>query len=126
MKRILALFLIFALSFQCLVQLGLVVDFTINRDFIAKTFCVNKAKPELKCNGKCHLAKSLKKSASKEEQSGQRESKNEIQIPVFIQNDFFKIEFNSAKLEASTLHEFAYTASIPQFVQLSVFQPPQV
>lgn len=32
-----------------------------NKDYVAKELCVNKAKPQLKCNGKCHLAKQLQK-----------------------------------------------------------------
>ncbi|MBW6481866.1 MAG: hypothetical protein K0B10_02280 [Vicingaceae bacterium] len=33
----------------------------INQSEIIKLFCINKDKPELKCNGKCHLAQELKK-----------------------------------------------------------------
>lgn len=34
--------------------------YTYNQEYITAVFCVNKAKPALKCNGKCHLAKQLK------------------------------------------------------------------
>jgi len=34
----------------------LVVDFALNRTTITARFCVNKARPLLHCNGKCHLA----------------------------------------------------------------------
>jgi hypothetical protein len=33
----------------------------INYDYISKVLCINKDKPELKCNGKCHLMKELAK-----------------------------------------------------------------
>jgi hypothetical protein len=36
-----------------------VVEYFVNYDYIVKELCENKAKPELKCNGKCHLAKEL-------------------------------------------------------------------
>lgn len=32
-----------------------------NADYVAKTLCENKAKPKSTCNGKCYLAKQLKK-----------------------------------------------------------------
>lgn len=35
--------------------------YVANKEYVAKELCVNKAKPQLKCNGKCHLAKQLKK-----------------------------------------------------------------
>lgn len=37
------------------------LEYAINKDFIATVLCINKDKPELKCNGKCHLTKQLKK-----------------------------------------------------------------
>ena len=36
-----------------------VVDYVINYEYISKVLCENKAKPQLKCNGKCHLKKSM-------------------------------------------------------------------
>jgi len=38
-----------------------VIAYYINYDYIVAELCENKAKPILKCNGKCHLAKELKK-----------------------------------------------------------------
>jgi hypothetical protein len=37
------------------------VSYQFNRAAIAEQFCVNKTKPKLNCNGKCHLSKQLKK-----------------------------------------------------------------
>lgn len=37
------------------------VWYIANKEYVAKELCVNKAKPKLKCNGKCHLAKQLQK-----------------------------------------------------------------
>ncbi|WP_405563641.1 hypothetical protein [Polaribacter sp. Asnod6-C07] len=33
--------------------------YQLNIDYIIETYCVNKNKPELQCNGKCHLAKQI-------------------------------------------------------------------
>ena len=33
--------------------------FELNKEYIIKTYCVNKNKPKLHCNGKCHLSKQL-------------------------------------------------------------------
>ena len=40
-----------------------VLEYVVNYDYIVKELCVNKAKPELHCNGKCHLAKELAKAS---------------------------------------------------------------
>ena len=33
--------------------------YQLNIDYIIETYCVNKDKPVLQCNGKCHLSKQL-------------------------------------------------------------------
>lgn len=37
------------------------IDYAVNYDYISTVLCENKAKPELQCNGKCHLMKELGK-----------------------------------------------------------------
>ncbi|WP_347052179.1 hypothetical protein [Flavobacterium olei] len=49
-------------SFQ---QALIVVHFKLNQKAIEKEFCVNKAKLELQCHGKCHLKKELQESEKK-------------------------------------------------------------
>ena len=44
----------------------LVVDFTLNRAIITARFCVNKARPQLHCDGKCYFAKKLKQQEERE------------------------------------------------------------
>jgi hypothetical protein len=41
-----------------------VIDYIVNYDYISNVLCENKAKPELKCNGKCHLIKELAKASN--------------------------------------------------------------
>lgn len=36
------------------------LEYALNKDYITKVFCINKDKPELKCNGKCHLNQQIK------------------------------------------------------------------
>lgn len=40
-------------------QAWVVVYFKLNQVAIEKTFCINRDKPELQCQGKCHLKKEL-------------------------------------------------------------------
>ncbi|MCB9198302.1 MAG: hypothetical protein H6600_07575 [Flavobacteriales bacterium] len=45
--------------FTMMFQFGLFVHFKANQTDIAKEYCINKDKPELQCNGHCHLQKEL-------------------------------------------------------------------
>ena len=43
-----------------------VIDYIVNYEYISKVLCVNKAKPKMHCNGKCHLMKELAKASENE------------------------------------------------------------
>ena len=61
--------------------------YKVNQDYIATVLCVNKDKPKMECNGKCHLAKELKKAAEEESQNTQNRivdgEANEITVENF-------------------------------------------
>ena len=50
-------FLIFCISAQYVYKLAVLTDYILHRDVITQQYCINKDKPSLKCNGKCHLNK---------------------------------------------------------------------
>lgn len=61
MNRVFAFFLTGLLLLQMLGPELLVVNYELNKAQITAQFCVNKARPMLHCNGKCHLARQLRK-----------------------------------------------------------------
>lgn len=65
-----------------------VVDYVVNYDYIRTVLCENKAKPELKCNGKCQLMKNLAKE-SEEEKPINSDKKSNIKQEVEVL--FFQI-----------------------------------
>lgn len=99
-----------------------ILDYQVNKDFIAKTLCINRAKPMSCCQGKCHLNKSLAQDESQQQtpgKSGQRDEtpfhlfspKNLVPKPVFI--------------EIASLHSTRYIdPATSQYLQ-SDFEPPQ-
>jgi hypothetical protein len=75
--RFLAFFLTALMLLQTLGQEVLVVDYQLNKARITEQFCVNKARPQLHCNGKCHLAKQLRKA-----EGGDKKAPAEAQAKV--------------------------------------------
>ena len=61
MSRFLAYFLTALLLLQTLGPEVLVLNYQLNKATITARYCVNKARPQLRCNGKCHLAQQLRK-----------------------------------------------------------------
>ncbi|RMG58904.1 MAG: hypothetical protein D6722_23005 [Bacteroidetes bacterium] len=44
------------------------VEYAINKAYIAEVLCVNKGRPQLKCDGKCYLAAQLEKAVDPQPQ----------------------------------------------------------
>jgi hypothetical protein len=61
-----------------------VLEYAVNYEYIATKLCVNKAKPELACNGKCHLMKELAKASESE-----KPVSNDKKHPVLETTDLF-------------------------------------
>lgn len=76
-----------ALVFMCTLlggisyQLSVGYDFLINQEEIAQSYCENRDVPILRCNGKCYLAKLLKKS---NRSSNKKVPDHQIKINSFI------------------------------------------
>lgn len=66
-KRLAAL--VFGLTFSVAVihDASLYFHYLLNQEEITELFCINKAEPELQCNGKCHLKKQLRATPEKEQ-----------------------------------------------------------
>lgn len=106
---------------QVLTKFSIVVNYALNKEYITKTFCENKEKPQMHCNGKCHLKKQLEKQDKKEKPVQSSKEKFEIQ---FIANQ--KIEFDIRYLffEERTFVSF-YDNNLAFNDPQSIFQPPR-
>ena len=108
------------------------VHWKINQTAITEKFCENKAKPVLKCNGKCHLMKQLKlreeldaadvSKSSKKTQPKLNKFKN---IECFEENSpSFILEHAFVEVRITPLSPFF---SHYQFEKLNdCFHPPQI
>ncbi|RZL02387.1 MAG: hypothetical protein EOO62_22470 [Hymenobacter sp.] len=70
----------------------LVVDFALNRATITARFCVNKARPQLHCDGKCYFAKKLKQ---------QEERENKAPSPLKERLEMLPAAFSSVPVPAA-------------------------
>jgi hypothetical protein len=61
-----------------------VVEYVFDYEYISEVLCVNKDKPELHCNGKCYLMKSLAKAAKEEADQKKDNLLKKVDIPLFF------------------------------------------
>ncbi|WP_346238387.1 hypothetical protein ABDK00_008945 [Niabella insulamsoli] len=64
----------------------LYVDYEINRARYEKN-CINKARPKLKCNGKCQLAKKIQEEEKKNQENA--EKKAEVKLAQVLSSRHF-------------------------------------
>ena len=62
---IVALLFVYTINFKSFVT----ISYFANQVEITDLFCVNKEKPELQCNGKCHLSKQIVEIEKNEQES---------------------------------------------------------
>lgn len=93
-----------------------------NRAYIAANLCENKARPKIKCNGKCQLAKQLKKAEG--------ETPNAPALPASlkeIKETEGNVEHYSFALVPTTQSvnaTFIYNVSCLDVVPSAILRPP--
>lgn len=120
MKRVAAILLLLAFTTQLLSKLSLMTWYQLNKQYIAKTYCVNKAKPQMHCNGQCHLQKQLKK---QDEQPGKPQAphlKDIHESVVFFESNTIGKFVAKHNFNIQTNYCFSINSS----KQGNVFHPP--
>lgn len=103
-----------------------VFEYIVNYDFIVKELCENKEKPELACNGKCHLMKELAKANDSDNplSTDKKEAgKQPIEV-LFLEK--FPIDFQLFTcIEVKKINSF-YSNLYQNTTTFSTFHPPTV
>jgi hypothetical protein len=119
-KKIVPIILSLAFLLQSSAYLLILAGYEVNKDYIAKNLCVNRAKPAMKCNGKCHMHK-LMQAQEKRENKGVPGAKNIPQIVLFGFEKQAKLNnFSKTIIPAFTAYAFRITA----LHKAAVFHPP--
>jgi hypothetical protein len=108
---------------QPLSKVWIFVSFKINQDYIAKNLCENRAKPILKCNGKCQLMKKLKQADKEEEKQTPQTIKEKVEELYCLNQSNFNV---SQKLDFEVKKQsfFGYKFQNYSSFQSTLFRPP--
>jgi hypothetical protein len=124
MKLIAGSILILLMMVQTFTSWLIVVEYIINKEYIANNLCVNKEKPKLHCQGKCQLMKKMaeeEKQTSSNSQTGGKIKMSDVlfthNLPVPALNELLKQvpEFYSNYLAKTSTGSFT-----------SIFHPPAI
>lgn len=102
-----------------------VVDYIVNYEYISKELCENKAKPELKCNGKCHLMKELAKASEDEKPiSSDKKDNSKHEIEVLFCQDISSLNWKQIYLHTNSSVGNNYSNLYFYLNSCSAFHPP--
>ena len=118
---VIAILLVAVVTFSSSYKSFIRFSYEINKLEIIEKFCINKDKPDLKCDGKCHLKATLDKVDEDNNMSNEAESSSQNQLLLF------KVDFNSIKVTAFTKGIkliSKYNNLYSYLTQASIFHPP--
>ncbi len=87
--------LLFAILLPSISPWGTIAYYNLNRDYIARVLCENRARPELHCDGQCYLAKKLKAQQDRQDKDTTERVRNVPMVQLFC--------------EAETVFSFAFS-----------------
>ncbi len=118
--RLGVILLIFILSFRPLIPL---LDYGVNYDYISTVLCINKDKPQMHCNGKCHLAKEIAKKSAEDTQENNTGTLKFIDVFI-VQEKITLPEKNSVLLHTTNNH---FYKNLYSYISCkSILKPPVV
>jgi len=126
-KSVLSIILLTLFSLRPVYQLGCYGYYQLNIDTIIVKYCENNDRPEVNCDGKCYLAKTLQL------QHAQSKSDSKEQALSLLVEAFFPLYFQevaSYQLKKVNLirtsHKTGYFFSLKNNVQDIIKPPPRV
>ncbi len=108
---------------QPLSRMLLVMEYQVNKNYIATVLCVNKAKPLLKCEGKCQLIKGIK--ASENQENNLPVSLKGATELIYFCQEIPPVIFNLNGPETDSGHTL-YKPLLFRSPVFAIFHPPQV
>ena len=104
-----------------------IVDYVVNYDYIANVLCENKDKPEMHCNGKCHLTKELAKEAGAEDKNPLNSNTSKTEIPQFIISENIHEYIFTSETEITSVKNIGYLPNLNSFLFIpKILHPPQL
>ncbi len=128
MRFISLIVLIIVICFQSLQGFFTIVNWKVNQVEITEKYCVNKAKMNMHCDGKCYLSKQLKLQEDEEQADLTKKNLPKLKklkgIEVFSEFESLAIIFNTEfELQNKPISEIIQNYTYEE-INLC-FQPPQ-
>jgi len=123
LKLFFAIILFLSFAIRPIYHVGYVAYFQLNIDYIIDTYCVNKEKPELQCNGNCHLTKQLSTVSNNDIEPKGLTTLAEAFYPVFFQIESYETDVISLNIKKPS--KWHYLSIYIYRYSFNCFHPPK-
>lgn len=120
--RIIAILLLVAVISSSFSRCYVYAGFELNKAYIVKELCENRARPIMRCQGKCYLKKKIKVAEDKEQEAKEKLSRLEVS---FYQEPFKLALSVPIVSETKKLPVQAYGYLYANCYLKAVFKPPR-
>jgi len=101
------------------------LDYELRKEYIAKTFCVNRNKPITVCYGKCYLADKLAAANQQQERQAERDYIASLIYQVMDINSIKTFDYTAATFFCQDTVQYRYQSSFfDRLLNGSIFRPP--
>ena len=126
LRKSFAIFLLCIYSLVVVKPLFPVIDYLLNKEYIAKNLCENRNKPKMNCNGKCHLMKQLKKASADVPADGNTTKGNSNQEENVVHvASAFQFRMQNSELKIATCYLNTIGNKLPSGYLQDIFHPPR-
>lgn len=122
MKQFSAIFLLMIMLFYTFSQTTILIEYLVDVEAYTGKYCENTDRPEMECNGKCHLSKEL----AKDQENKNPENLHILQsIQLFVVSDITLPEkpFMPSEVEENN---FTYQENLLVRVTPPLYLPPKI
>lgn len=119
-KPVTASLLLLAFVAQTFTAQFVMLDYYVNTAAYAK-YCINKARPEMNCNGQCQAMKKIQEEEKKDLQDTERKAPGKVQV-LSSKSSFCKIEPVAISYLTAVFFEEKYPLTDMSY---AFFHPPQ-
>lgn len=122
-KKITAVVFLAALMVQVFSSAWIMADYHVNQIKYAR-YCINKARPQLRCNGKCQVMKKLQEEENKAGQNPGRKCGNKNEL-VYAYRSFFSTVEKIGIIQKGQNDTPFYQDAVVKGCLISIFHPPK-
>ena len=101
-----------------------VIEYTFNYEYISKVLCINKDKPAMHCNGKCHLMKELAKAAETEKPISSDKKANSTTLNDLFVEDLYIFDLAIFEQKNKSSLNSIYANLYAHLNSHTIFHPP--